>query len=61
MIARETTNANLVCWPAYWQRIEAKAATRNRQPLWARVAPGWPVVAIVGALVALVAFVTFNS
>jgi hypothetical protein len=58
---RETTNANLVLWPVYWQRIEAKAATRNRPPLWARLAPGWPVVAIVGGIVALVAIVTLNS
>jgi hypothetical protein len=54
MIARETTNANLVLWPVYWQRIEARAATRNRPPLWARLAPPWPVLVALGAATAVV-------
>lgn len=37
----------LVCWPSYWHAIEAK---RTRVPLWARLAPSWGVVALVGAL-----------
>jgi hypothetical protein len=50
---RDTQNANLILWPVFWQGVTARR-NRNSLPLWARLAPPWPVVAALGACTAIV-------
>ena len=42
------THKSLICWPVYWQQTAARR-NRNTLPLWARLAPPWPVIVALGA------------
>jgi len=56
---RDTQNANLILWPVFWQGVTAKR-NRNRLPLWARLAPPWPVIVALGACAVAVGIIAFS-